>query len=219
MFHTSFTDSYKHKGLRNNLVKILIEKGITDTKVLDAIGKIPRHFFLDNAFDTHAYQDKAFQIGEGQTISQPYTVAFQTQLLEIKKGETVLEIGTGSGYQTCVLLELGAKVFTVERIASLHTQAKNQLNLMGYKPHFFLGDGTLGLETFAPFDKIIVTAGAPEIPKNYLNQLKINGKLVIPVGNEEKQMMFRIVKTSENDFSKENHGDFKFVKLKGSNGW
>ena len=212
-------DSYKHKGMRKLLVNELITKGITDQRVLAAIGRVPRHFFLDSSFVEHAYQDKAFRIDAGQTISQPFTVAFQSQLLEVKKGDRVLEIGTGSGYQTCILLELGAEVFTIETQKILHAKASRFLAEMGYKANFFLGDGTIGLKKFAPFDKIIVTAGAPQVPDAYLDQMKVGGLLVIPVGDDIKQVMQRIKKISEHEFSKENFGDFKFVKLLGQDGW
>lgn len=212
-------DSYKHKGMRKQLVDELRTKGITDQRVLDAINKIPRHFFLDSSFLEHAYQDKAFRIEAGQTISQPFTVAFQSQLLEIKKGDKVLEIGTGSGYQTCVLLELGAEVYTIETQKVLHQKSSSFLRQMGYKAQFFLGDGTIGLKQFSPFDKIIVTAGAPQVPEAYMEQMKIGGVLVIPVGDDKKQIMVRIKKIQENEFSKENFGDFKFVKLLGQDGW
>ena len=212
-------DSYKHKGMRKQLVDELKTKGITDQRVLDAINKIPRHFFLDSSFLEHAYQDKAFRIEAGQTISQPFTVAFQSQLLEIKKGDKVLEIGTGSGYQTCVLLELGAEVYTIETQKVLHQKSSRFLHEMGYRAQFFLGDGTIGLKQFSPFDKIIVTAGAPQVPEAYMEQMKIGGVLVIPVGDDKKQIMVRIKKIQENEFSKENFGDFKFVKLLGQDGW
>lgn len=212
-------DTYKHKGMRRMLVDELKSKGISDPKVLDAIGKVPRHLFLDNAFVEHAYQDKAFRIEAGQTISQPYTVAMQSQLLEIQPGDRIMEIGTGSGYQSCVLLEMGAEVFTIETQRILYQKASTFLPKMGYKAHFFLGDGTLGLERYAPFNKIIVTAGAPQIPPAYLDQLAIGGKLVIPVGDDAQQIMYRLIKISDNEFSKESFGDFRFVKLLGKQGW
>ncbi len=165
-------DSYKHKGLRKQLVETVRAKGISEERILDAIEKIPRHFFLDSTFQNLAYEDKPFPIGAGQTISQPFTVAFQTQLLQVKKRDKVLEIGTGSGYQACVLLELGATVFTIERQKSLYQKTKLFLPSIGYNPKFFYGDGYKGLPAYAPFDKIIVTAGAPYIPEMLLSQLK-----------------------------------------------
>src|SRR6187551_3664128 len=187
-------DNYKHQGLRNKLVKKLAEKGIKDDRVLSAIGKMPRHFFFESALLEHAYQDKAFPIGEGQTISQPYTVAFQSEKLEIKPGDKVLEIGTGSGYQACILLELGAKVYTIEYNRVLFERTRDFLPSIGYKPHFFHGDGSKGLPIKAPFDKIIVTAGAPIVPDALTSQLKEGGILVIPVGDRTRQLMLRIRK-------------------------
>ena len=206
------TDGYREQGLRSQLVAELAKKGITDQNVLAAIGKIPRHFFMDSAFIDFAYADKAFPIGAGQTISQPFTVAFQTQLLAIKKGDKVLEIGTGSGYQTAVLLEMGAKVYTIERQRELYQKVQQMLPPMGYRPNFFYGDGFEGKPTYGPFDKILVTAGAPTIPEKLLLQLKIGGVMVVPVG-EVHQRMFRIVRTSESDFTKEDFGDFMFVPM------
>lgn len=211
-------DSYRHKGLRRQLVKKIQEKGITDHRVLEAIGKIPRHWFFDPAFLEHAYQDKAFPIGEGQTISQPYTVAFQTQLLDLKPGEKILEVGTGSGYQCCVLAEIGARVFSIETHKVLHESAKKMISLMGYKPRLFVGDGSLGLPAHAPFDKILVTAGAPSIPETYIDQLKTGGILVIPVGNDAQQSMLKVIKT-EKGFESEDFGNFRFVPLVGKKGW
>lgn len=211
-------DNYRQRGLRNKLVKKLAEKGIKDERVLAAIGKVPRHVFFENALLEHAYQDKAFPIGEGQTISQPYTVAFQSEKLEIKPGDKILEIGTGSGYQACVLLEMGAKVFTIEYNKVLYHKTKEFLPQLGYKPHFFLGDGSKGLSAKAPFDKIIVTAGAPVVPKALTDQLSDNGILVIPVGDKEKQAMLRIRKRNEKLF-KEEFNDFAFVPLLGEEGW
>lgn len=212
-------DSYKHRGLRKKLVKTIQSKGITDSKVLDAINKIPRHFFFDNALLQHAYQDKAFPIGEGQTISQPFTVAFQTEKLDIEPGDKVLEIGTGSGYQACVLLELGAKVYTIEYNKVLFERTRKFLPKMGYKPHFFHGDGSKGLPNKAPFDKIIVTAGAPTVPESLIEQLKIGGVLVIPVGDNKTQKMLRITKVSDKKIRKETFENFSFVPLKGDEGW
>lgn len=211
-------DNYKQRGLRNKLVKILRNKGISDARVLDAIAKVPRHVFFETALLEHAYQDKAFPIGEGQTISQPYTVAFQSEKLEIKPGDKVLEIGTGSGYQACILVELGAKVYTIEYNKKLYDRTKVFLPTMGYKPYFFLGDGSKGLPAKAPYDKIIVTAGAPIVPSALTEQLKEGGILVIPVGNRDKQLMLRIVKRN-GQLVKEEFDHFAFVPLLGKEGW
>lgn len=213
------TDSYRHKGMRKNLVKDVRAKGITDENVLKALEKVPRHFFLDDAFLEIAYEDRAFSIGEGQTISQPYTVAYQTELLHIKKNDKVLEIGTGSGYQTCVLLEMGAKVYTIERIKALHDKAKQLLPRMGYHARFFYGDGTKGLKAYAPYDKIIVTAGAPVVPEALLSQLSIGGILVIPVGDDKIQTMLCIQRTGENEYNRLELDTFRFVPLIGDEGW
>ena len=196
-------NSPKHQGLRNILAKTLQEKGIVDTNVLDAIRQVPRHLFLDSSFESHAYLNKAFPIGADQTISHPYTVAFQTELLQLKKGDKILEIGTGSGYQTAILLALGVQVYTIERQLELFKKTQIFFKKAGYRPkqHLF-GDGYIGLETAAPFDGIIVTAGAPVVPKELLNQLALGGKLVIPVGQKEQQMM-RFTRTSEKSFDKE----------------
>ena len=213
-----FEDNYKHRGLRNKLVKILQKKGISDPNVLAAIGKVPRHLFFDNALLEHAYQDKAFPIGEGQTISQPYTVAFQSEKLEIKAGDKVLEIGTGSGYQACILLEMGAKVYTIEYNRKLYEMTRAFLPELGYRPFFFFGDGSKGLPQKAPFDKIIVTAGAPVIPNTLTDQLSDGGILVIPVGNREKQKMVRIRRRGHS-LQKEEYDNFAFVPLLGEEGW
>ena len=203
----------KHQGLRNQLVSLLKEKGIVDKYVLEAINKIPRHLFLNSTFADFAYQDKAFPIGEGQTISQPYTVAFQTQLLEVKKDHKILEIGTGSGYQTAVLFLMGAKVYSVERQNKLFKQTSLLLPKLGIRPkHLSFGDGYKGLPEHAPFDSIIVTAGAPTIPQALMAQLKIGGRLVIPLG-EEKQIMTLLIRKNETQFEKHEFGDFKFVPL------
>lgn len=205
--------------MRRQLVKVVQAQGITDERVLAAIGKIPRHFFFENALVEHAYEDKAFPIGAGQTISQPYTVAFQSQLLQIKPGDKILEIGTGSGYQAIVLLELGADVYTIEYQKTLYEHTKSFLPSMGYQPHFFYGDGSQGLSRFAPYDKIIVTAGAPTVPNALIDQLKVGGCLVIPVGNQKTQQMMRITKTGDSKIKSEVFKDFKFVPLLGDDGW
>ena len=206
-------DLPKHRGLRKKLVDRLKEKGIHDEKVLNAMGKVPRHlFYFDSTFAEKAYEDIAFQIGDGQTISHPYTVALQTQLLDVKKGEKILEIGTGSGYQTAVLVELGAKVFSVERQKNLYEKTRTLLPEMGYEPKLFYGDGYKGLPLYAPFDKIIVTCGAPEVPPLLLEQLKMSGIFVIPLGLKE-QMMTTYVKTGAGEFHKEEFGEFKFVPM------
>ena len=212
-------DGYKHRGMRRGLVKTLMKKGISDEGVLAAIGKVPRHFFFEPAFLEHAYQDKAFPIGEGQTISQPYTVAFQMQLLQIKPGDKILEIGTGSGYQCCLLVEMGAKVFTVELNKILHMKARQFLSSMDYRANFKLGDGTMGWPAFAPYDKILVTAGAPHVPSALIEQLSVGGLLVIPVGNKEHQKMVRILKGQDGRISEEDHDYFRFVPLVGQDGW
>lgn len=207
-------DTYRAQGLRKKLVQEITQKGIYDRKVLEAIGKIPRHYFLDSSFMEFAYADKPFPIGEGQTISQPYTVAFQTQLLQVKPGHKVLEIGTGSGYQAIVLMELGAKVYSIERVKALYDKAKEFLPLMGYKPKLFYGDGYKGLPRFAPFDRIIVTAAAPFVPENLLKQLANDGIMVIPVGNPDGvQIMKTIHKDSEGIFTEKDHGQFRFVPM------
>ena len=206
-------DTFKHKGLRNKLAFEVKAKGVLDIRVLKAIESIPRHLFMDSSFVDHAYQDKAFPIGAGQTISQPYTVAFQSQLLEIKKGDKILEIGTGSGYQTAVLYLMGAKVYSVERQNELFKQTSALLPKLGIRPkHLSFGDGYKGLPNHAPFDSIIVTAGAPTIPKPLMAKLKIGGKLIIPVG-DENQIMIKLIRKNETQFEKHELGDFKFVPL------
>lgn len=206
-------DSYRHKGLRKKLMAELANLGITDEKVLEAMNKVPRHFFLSSAFLEFAYENKAFQIGAGQTISQPYTVAFQSQLLQIEKGMKVLEIGTGSGYQTAVLCELGAKVYSIERQKLLHDNAKSLLHKMGYKPHLVYGDGYKGLPSFAPFDRVLITCAVPVIPDELLMQMKVGGMLVMPFGEGEVQEMMRITELPNGDFKSEVHGQFSFVPM------
>jgi protein-L-isoaspartate(D-aspartate) O-methyltransferase len=213
-----FEDNYRQRGLRNKLVKKLREKGISDASVLRAIGTVPRHFFFENALLEHAYQDKAFPIGEGQTISQPYTVAFQSEKLEIRPGDKVLEIGTGSGYQACILLEMGARVYTIEYNKVLYERTKSFLPKMGYRPFFFQGDGSKGLPAKAPFDKIIVTAGAPIVPAALTDQLAEGGIMIIPVGDREKQVMKRIRKKAGKLVTEE-FNQFAFVPLLGEQGW
>ena len=206
-------DTPQHQGLRNKLVQELIGKGITDKKVLEAIRHIPRHLLLDSAFQRHAYQDKAFPIAAEQTISQPYTVAFQSSLLDVKPNDKILEIGTGSGYQAAILYYLEAKVYTVERIKELFLKAKQNLEKIGVKPKYMgYGDGYKGLALYAPFDKIIVTAAAPYIPDALIEQLKPGGKLVIPVG-EQQQEMILIFKDKNGNIKENKHGMFKFVPM------
>jgi len=208
------TDTYRHKGLRRQLVEVLAKKGIKSKAVLAAIENIPRHLFIPNtALHKHAYEDIPFPIGSGQTISQPYTVAFQTELLELKPRQKVLEIGTGSGFQTAVLLEMGVKVFSIERQKALYERTNQLLPTLGYNAKLFYGDGYKGLPTYAPFDKIIVTAGAPYIPEDLLTQLKIGGTLVIPVDEGDSQRMKKIVRLSETNYQTENLSLFRFVPL------
>ncbi|MEY5048968.1 MAG: hypothetical protein RLZZ175_2327 [Bacteroidota bacterium] len=225
----TFEDNFKHKGLRNALIKELKIKGITSPTVLEAINKVPRHLFLESAFLNHAYEDKAFPIGDGQTISQPYTVALQTSLLDVKKGDKVLEIGTGSGYQSCVLLELDVELHSIETVKPLLDRTLKLLDTLNrseslrlskkYVANFYYGDGTLGLPHIAPFDKIIVTAGAPVIPESLVSQLKVGGILVIPVGDSKSQEMLKITKISNKEIKKEILGKCAFVPLIGKEGW
>ncbi|WP_282136173.1 protein-L-isoaspartate(D-aspartate) O-methyltransferase [Seonamhaeicola maritimus] len=206
-------DTFKHKGLRQQLVNVIKAKGIADKNVLDAIGSIPRHLFMDSSFLDHAYQDKAFPIGADQTISQPYTVAFQSELLQVKPGDKVLEIGTGSGYQCAVLCKLGAKVYSIERQQELFKKTSKFLPKLGYgAKKLIFGDGYKGLPEEAPFDSIIVTAGAPFVPKPLLSQLKIGGRLVIPVG-DDVQMMTLFVRKGPKEFEQHEYGEFRFVPL------
>jgi protein-L-isoaspartate(D-aspartate) O-methyltransferase len=206
-------DSFRHKGLRQKLIDSLREKGIINEEVLEAMNRVPRHLFMDSSFINHSYTDKAFPIAAGQTISQPYTVAFQTALLDPQKHQKVLEIGTGSGYQTAVLLEMGARVYTIERIKELYQAARDQLIPLGYKPGFYYGDGYEGLPAFAPFDRILVTAGAKDVPEKLLDQLTIGGRMVIPVGDSNGQKMLLFEKKSEKEIVKTEHGQFAFVPL------
>lgn len=212
----NFEDTWRHKGMRTKLVETLREKGISDENVLKAIEAVPRHFFMDTAFDDIAYQDRAFPIAEGQTISQPYTVAYQTQLLEIKSFDKVLEIGTGSGYQACILAGMGARVFTIERQRKLYDSFKTFFFKSTYPTiKFFYGDGYEGLPTYSPFDKVIVTAAAPYIPEKLLQQLKIGGYMVVPIGGKEGQRMFRVVKKGEDKYENEVYDNFSFVPMLG----
>jgi protein-L-isoaspartate(D-aspartate) O-methyltransferase len=206
-------DTYKHKGLRKQLIDELRQKGISDENILDAFNEVPRHFFLDLAFEQQAYSNQAFQIGAGQTISHPYTVAFQTQLLNLTRGEKVLEIGTGSGFQTCILCQLGAKVYSIERQRELFIKSNSIIKNLKFHPELFYGDGYKGRPFNAPFDKILVTCGAPFIPEALKEQLKVGGILVIPLGAGNVQEMQRITKISETEFKTENFGDFSFVPM------
>jgi len=206
-------DTFKHQGLRKQLVSLLKDKGIVDVRVLEAMNKVPRHLFLDSSFEVHAYQNKAFPIGADQTISHPFTVAFQSELMKLKENDQVLEIGTGCGYQTAVLLEMGVKVYSIERQQELFKKTKLFLPKLGYRAkQLIFGDGYKGLPEYAPFDSIIVTAGAPFVPKPLLSQLKIGGRLVIPIGNDP-QVMHLYVRTSATEFKKETFGEFRFVPM------
>ncbi len=206
-------DSFRHKGLRKQLVDVLSKKGINNPKILEGINSIPRHLFIDNAFVNFAYKDQAFPIGSGQTISQPYTVAFQTELLDPQPYEKILEVGTGSGYQTSLLLYLESDVYSIERQKELYLKTKSFLPKLGYKCHLIYGDGYKGLPKFAPFDKIIVTCGAPSIPLNLVKQIKIGGKMVVPIGDSSKQVMHLIERISEKEIKTTKHGDFLFVPM------
>jgi protein-L-isoaspartate(D-aspartate) O-methyltransferase len=213
--NTHLEDNYRHKGLRKQLVDLLRSKGITDEAVLTAINEVPRHVFLDSSFVELAYQDQAFPIGSGQTISQPHTVAFQTQLLQVDKGMKVLEIGTGSGYQACVLAAMGAKVFSIERQRNLYFKTKEILEQLPFRVKTFLGDGFEGLPTYAPFDRVIITAGAPDIPEALIAQMKTNAIMVIPMDKPDGdgQTMLRITKLEDGTLKKEEFGGFKFVPM------
>ncbi|MCS6796348.1 MAG: protein-L-isoaspartate(D-aspartate) O-methyltransferase [Raineya sp.] len=214
-------DTFQHKGLRKKLIEEIRRKGIKDERVLNALMAVPRHWFLDSVFLQHAYQDKAFPIEEGQTISQPYTVAFQTELLQLQPNQSVLEIGTGSAYQACILAEMGVKVYTIEYNEILFKKARRMIDILRYdkKVQCFLGDGSQGLPRFAPYDAILVTAGAPAVPESLLFQLKIGGRLVIPVGDNKTQKMMRIIRKNEKQFTQEEFENFSFVPLLGKNGW
>jgi protein-L-isoaspartate(D-aspartate) O-methyltransferase len=209
---SQFVDTYKHKGKRKRLVEELKSKGILDASILHAFDKIPRHFFLDLAFEDQAYSNMAFQIGSGQTISHPFTVAFQTQLLELQRGMKVLEIGSGSGFQTCILCELGAKVVTIERHRELQQKAKTMLDFFNFNVRSFFGDGYKGKAQFAPYDRILVTCGAPSIPQELLEQLKPEGIMVIPVGDGTDQKMIKLIKKDNGNEINE-FGTFKFVPM------
>jgi protein-L-isoaspartate(D-aspartate) O-methyltransferase len=206
-------DTFKHKGMRRQLINELREKGIKNEAVLEAFDAIPRHFFLDLVFEQQAYSNQAFQIGAGQTISHPYTVAFQTDLLELKKGEKVLEIGTGSGFQTCILCQLGAKVFSIERQRELFLKAQKIIHHFNFRPRLMYGDGYAGMPSFAPFDKILVTCGAPDVPQALLEQLKVGGIMVIPVGEGKDQIMLKIRKNEDGTFTSHELGVFSFVPM------
>lgn len=216
---SSTGNDLKFKQRRKRLVEKIREKGIRDERVLEVFSRVPRHRFVDTALADRAYKDTALPIGKDQTISQPFTVARQTELLEVMPGEKVLEIGTGSGYQAAILFELGAKVYSVERHRELYERAREILRKLGYKIHLKLGDGTVGWSAYAPYDAIVVTAGAPVVPEELKRQLNVNGRLVIPVGGAKKQSMLRIIKMRENEYEEEQFNDFKFVPLIGKKGW
>lgn len=209
----------KFKQRRKRLVETLANKGINDPRVLEVFSIVPRHMFVDSALQDRAYKDTALPIGKEQTISQPYTVARQTELLDVKPGEKVLEIGTGSGYQAAILCELGAEVYTIERHEELYEKARATLKELGYSVHCKLGDGTVGWSAYAPYDAIVVTAGAPVVPEDLLDQLNVNGRLVVPVGGEKRQEMVRVTKIRKDEFEEEHFSDFKFVPLIGKKGW
>lgn len=209
----------KHKQRRNALVDKLEDRGIKDQDVLEAFRAVPRHEFVDTALENRAYEDTALPIGSGQTISQPYTVAAQTELLQVQKGDKILEIGTGSGYQAAILCEMGGDVYSVERKEKLYHAAKDILNQLGYRANLKLGDGSLGWSAYAPYDGILVTAGAPEVPEELLDQLDVGGRLVVPVGSQTSQVMVRITRTSEDQYEEERFQHFRFVPLIGKKGW
>ncbi|MDF1575343.1 MAG: protein-L-isoaspartate(D-aspartate) O-methyltransferase [Bacteroidales bacterium] len=206
-------DSFRHKGLRKKLIESIRSKGIMNEEVLEALNRVPRHLFMDSSFVNFSYTDKAFPIASGQTISQPYTVAFQTELLDVKKHMKVLEVGTGSGYQTAVLLELGARVYTIERQRQLFLEAQKTLGPLHYKPIYFFGDGYEGLPAYQPYDRILITAAAPEIPELLLKQLAVGGILVVPEGDRFGQKMIRVVRETTDHYQRSEHGHFSFVPL------
>lgn len=206
-------DNFRHKGMRRQLIAELSKMGIKQQAVLDAFDAVPRHFFLDLAFVNQAYSNTAFQIGAGQTISHPYTVAFQTELLELERRQKVLEIGTGSGFQTSILCEIGVKVFSIERQRELFLKSKQIIGKLGYNPKLFYGDGYKGQPAFAPYDRILVTCGAPFIPDLLVEQLKVGGILVIPIGEGDKQIMTRLIKLDDGKVETETYGDFSFVPM------
>ncbi|MFO7575612.1 MAG: protein-L-isoaspartate(D-aspartate) O-methyltransferase [Bacteroidales bacterium] len=208
-----FNDSFEARGKRKKLVDEIRSKGITDERVLEAVNKVPRHYFMDPAFLNHAYQDKAFPISSGQTISQPYTVAFQTQLLRVEKKSKILEIGTGSGYQAAILVEMGARVFTIERHRELYQKARKMMAALGYEASYFFGDGYLGKLSYSPYDGILLTAATDQIPETLLRQLAIGGRLVAPVGNRNSQEMTLVIRKGEDEFEYSNHGYFAFVPM------
>ncbi len=206
-------DNFRHKGLRKRLIDEIRQKGIRDESVLQAMGKVPRHLFMDNSFLGFAYVDKAFPISAGQTISQPYTVAIQTEILQIKRSDKVLEVGTGSGYQAAVLCEMGVSLYTIERQRALYDFSRLLLPRLGYHPQFFYGDGYQGLPTYGPFDKIIVTAGAESVPEKLKEQLVVGGKMVIPVGDRLYQVMKIVERVTENEYTELEAGNFVFVPM------
>jgi protein-L-isoaspartate(D-aspartate) O-methyltransferase len=207
------TDSFEAKGLRKKLVESLRQKGITDEDVLRAIGAVPRHAFMDPAFLSHAYVDKAFPISSGQTISQPYTVAVQTSLLKVRKRDKVLEVGTGSGYQAAILAEMGVKVYTIERYRELYLKSQRIIGSLGYNIHFFFGDGYEGKPQYGPYDAILITAAAPSVPETLLQQLNTGGRLVVPVGDSDVQVMTVVIRTGPDSFEKSEYGNFVFVPM------
>lgn len=208
-------DSHKQQGNRRKLVKLMQEKGIADSRVLEAIGKVPRHLFLNSAFEEYAYEDRPFAIGADQTISQPFTVAKQSELLKVDKGMKVLEIGTGSGYQAAVLFTMGVKVFSIERIKELYDKTSKLLPKLGYRVKCFYGDGNLGVPVWAPYDRIIITAGAPIVPEKLLDQLKVGGIMVIPLTNGDEEIMKTITKNEDGTYTTKEHGTFRFVPMLG----
>jgi len=213
MAATHISDTFRHKGLRKKLIDLLRSKGISDEKVLNAMNAIPRHFFFDSSFLEFAYEDKAFPIGSGQTISQPYTVAFQTELLRVEKGMKILEVGTGSGYQASVLAEMGVRLFSIERQKLLYENLKTLNPPLNYRIRLFYGDGYAGLPAHAPFDRILITAAAPLVPEALISQLAIGGILVAPVGKNDSQIMTRVFKISDTEIKTETHGNFRFVPM------